>query len=306
MHENFTLAARHTVPIGILSMKEESTIIEGYELLASGAGQRLERWYGVVVQRPESAALWSWNDPETLPQWQGHYDGLRATGGRWQWLTPLPDPCIITHGALHFLIKPTTSKHLGLFPEQATNWNWLRETISKASRQEPIRVINLFGYTGGATLAAAKAGASVTHVDAARAMVAWCSENAKLSGLAEAPIRYVVEDAVKYLQREIRRGNRYDGIIMDPPSFGRGKNGELWKLSNHLPQLLQMACEALSESPLFLLLNTYSDLVNELDEHPVSLIEKNFGGSCEPMELSLHGTLDGRKIPCGTSYRWRS
>jgi len=287
-------------------MQEESTIIEGYELLASGAGQRLERWRGVVMQRPESAALWSWNDPESLPQWQGHYDGLRATGGRWQWLTPLPDPCIITHGALRFLIKPTTSKHLGLFPEQATNWSWLREIISRASRQEPIRVLNLFGYTGGATLAAAKAGASVTHVDAARAMVGWCSENAKLSGLSEAPIRYVVEDAVKYLQREIRRGNHYDGIIMDPPSFGRGKNGELWKLSDHLPQLIQQAREALSENPLFLLLNTYSDLIDELEEHPVSLIEKNFGGSCEPMELSLHGTLDGRVIPCGTSYRWEA
>ena len=287
-------------------MQEESTIIEGYELLASGAGQRLERWRGVVMQRPESAALWSWNDPESLPQWQGHYDGLRATGGRWQWLTPLPDPCIITHGELRFLIKPTTSKHLGLFPEQATNWSWLREIISRASRQEPIRVLNLFGYTGGATLSAAKAGASVTHVDAARAMVGWCSENAKLSGLSEAPIRYVVEDAVKYLQREIRRGNHYDGIIMDPPSFGRGKNGELWKLSDHLPQLIQQAREALSENPLFLLLNTYSDLIDELEEHPVSLIEKNFGGSCEPMELSLHGTLDGRVIPCGTSYRWEA
>jgi 23S rRNA (cytosine1962-C5)-methyltransferase len=287
-------------------MQEESTIIEGYELLASGAGQRLERWRGVVMQRPESAALWSWNDPESLPQWQGHYDGLRATGGRWQWLTPLPDPCIITHGELRFLIKPTTSKHLGLFPEQATNWSWLREIISRASRQEPIRVLNLFGYTGGATLASANAGASVTHVDASRAMVAWCSENAKLSGLSEAPIRYVVEDAVKYLQREIRRGNHYDGIIMDPPSFGRGKNGELWKLSDHLPQLIQQAREALSENPLFLLLNTYSDLIDELEEHPVSLIEKNFGGSCEPMELSLHGTLDGRVIPCGTSYRWEA
>jgi len=287
-------------------MQEESTIIEGYELLASGAGQRLERWRGVVMQRPESAALWSWNDPESLPQWQGHYDGLRATGGRWQWLTPLPDPCIITHGELRFLIKPTTSKHLGLFPEQATNWSWLREIISRASRQEPIRVLNLFGYTGGATLASANAGASVTHVDASRAMVAWCSENAKLSGLSEAPIRYVVEDAVKYLQREIRRGNHYDGIIMDPPSFGRGKNGELWKLSDHLPQLIQQAREALSENPLFLLLNTYSDLIDELEEHPVSLIEKNFGGSCEPMELSLHGTLDCRVIPCGTSYRWEA
>ncbi len=287
-------------------MREKSTLIEGYELLASGARQRLECWQGIIVQRPESAATWPWDKPETLPQWQGHYDGLRATGGRWQWLNPLPDPCIVTHGDLRFLIKPTTSKHLGLFPEQSTNWNWIKEIISKDEHREPIRVLNLFGYTGGATLAAAAAGASVTHVDAARAMVNWCSENARLSGLDAAPIRYVVEDAVKYLQREIRRGNRYEGIIMDPPSFGRGKNGELWKLSDHLPHLIEMTQEAMSEHPLFLLLNTYSELINELEETPSTLIEHRFGGTCETVTLSLRGTLDDREIPCGTSYRWQS
>ena len=285
-----------------------SLSLEGYELLASGNGQRLERWNGIIVQRPESAALWPWCNPESLPAWQGHYDGLRAMGGRWQWLAPLPDPCIVRHGALSFLIKPTTSKHLGLFPEQAKNWRWIEETISSGAKKctEPIKVLNLFAYTGGATLAAASAGAAVTHVDTSRAMVNWCSENAKLSNLTTAPIRFVVEDAIKYLQREIRRGNRYDGLIMDPPSFGRGKNGELWKLAEHLPMLLDAAKEALTDKPLFLLLNTYSNLIRELCDDPSCMIERRLGSSCEVIDLALCGTLDQHEIPCGISYRWRS
>lgn len=280
---------------------------EGYELLASGSGQRLESWNGIIVQRPESAATWPWINPESLPAWQGHYDGLRAMNGRWQWLTPLASPCIITHESLRFLIKPTASKHLGLFPEQAVNWSWIKQTLAAAaSNSAPTRVLNLFGYTGGATLAAAAAGASVTHVDAAKAMVNWCSENAKFSGLDSAPIRFIVEDAVKYLQREIRRGNRYEAIIMDPPSFGRGKNGELWKLSEHLPLLLQMAREALAKSPLFLLLNTYSDLIHDLaGETPESLIKDSFDSPCETINLTLIGTLDEQELPCGVSYRWQ-
>ena len=258
------MAPDHAVSHWILAMSDtQATSFQGYELLATGASQRLERWREIVVQRPETGATWPWNHPEELPSWQGHYDGLHASGGKWQWITPLPDPCIVRFKSLSFQIKPTASKHLGLFPEQALNWDWIGNVIASAPlRPTPIRVLNLFGYTGGATLAAAAAGASVTHVDAARAMVTWCSENAKLSNLASAPIRYVVEDAMKYLQREIRRGNRYDAIMMDPPSFGRGKNGELWKLSEHLPMLLDAARETLSEQPLFLLLNTYSDLTH--------------------------------------------
>ena len=285
----------------------QETECEGYERLAHGAGQRLERWNSIVVQRPESAAHQPWIHPESLPQWQGFYDGLRATGGSWQWLTPLPDPCIVRHGSLSFLIKPTTSKHLGLFPEQATNWNWIAQQIpSESDRKVPARVLNLFGYTGGASLAAAAAGASVTHVDAARAMVGWCAENARVSGLGDAPIRYIVEDALKYLLREIRRGNRYDAIIMDPPSFGRGKNGELWKLSEHLPLLLDAACAILSDHPLFLLLTTYSDQIHDLCTPPQSLIEERLMGTCEIHELGLLGTLDQQHLPCGISYRWKS
>jgi 23S rRNA (cytosine1962-C5)-methyltransferase len=285
----------------------------GYEFLASGSGLRLERWNGIVIQRPESEATWPWINPETLPAWQGYYDGLRATGGRWQWLTPLPDPSFVRHDTLHgtlsFLIRPTASKHLGLFPEQSPNWNWIQETITSASRttahdKKKINVLNLFGYTGGATLAAAAAGAAVTHVDAARAMVAWCSENARLSGLGSAPIRYVVEDAVKYLHREIRRGSRYDAVILDPPSFGRGKNGELWRLSDHLPSLLKAVQQVLSDTPLFILLNTYSDLINKLDQEPRFLLRNQLGGQCETVELSLRGTLDRQDLPCGICSRW--
>lgn len=302
------MALDYPVSQRILNMSDPHTVTcSGYELLATGAGQRLERWGGIIVQRPETAATWPWSHPADLPSWQGHYDGLHASGGKWQWLHPFPDPCIVRHGSLSFQVKPTESKHLGLFPEQAVNWDWIQRIIaSTPPRTTPIRILNLFGYTGGATLAAASAGASVTHVDAARAMVAWCSDNARLSGLEAAPIRYVVEDAMKYLQREIRRGNRYDAIIMDPPSFGRGKHGELWKLSEHLPLLLDTALMALSEQPLFLLLNTYSDLTHDLSgETPKSLIDKKIPGNCEIIALVLRGCLDQHWLPCGISYRWQ-
>jgi 23S rRNA (cytosine1962-C5)-methyltransferase len=210
----------------------------------------------------------------------------------------------VRHGRLSFLIRPTNSKHLGLFPEQSVNWDWIREKLDGASREEPPKVLNLFGYTGGASLAAASAGAAVTHVDAARAMVSWCSENAKISGLSEAPIRYIVEDELTFLQREIRRENRYEGIIMDPPAFGRGKGGELWKLSEHLPYLLDSAQEALSDHPLFLILNTYSDALDNLAESLITKRLSRLGGSVETLQLSLKGALDDLRIPCGTSHRW--
>jgi len=279
----------------------------GYELLATGDGQRLECWNNRVVLRPETAAKWPWLHPENLPPWEGRYSGNRATGGSWQWKSPLSDPCIVHHENLSFLIKPTQSKHLGLFPEQAANWDWIRETIHTTPyRNEPIKILNLFGYTGGATLAAASVGASVTHVDAARAMVNWCSENALLSQLGDASIRYIVEDAVTFLQREIRRGNRYDGIIMDPPAFGRGKGGELWKLSEHLPFLIDSAQEALSDSPLFLLLNTYSERIDDLAESMISKRLSRLGGTAALVELGMTGTLDQQWLPLGKAHRWKS
>ncbi len=277
----------------------------GYELLASGDGKRLERWNGRVILRPESAALWPWKESSSLPAWEGRYSGDRATGGTWKWRQPLPDPCIVSYGDLSFLIRPTNSKHLGLFPEQSANWNWIRERIkTRKSGSSETKVLNLFGYTGGASLAAAAAGASVTHVDSAKAMVGWCSENARISRLSEAPIRYIVEDALTFLQREIRRGNRYDGIIMDPPSFGRGKGGELWRLSEHLPFLLDTAQEALSDHPLFLLLTTYSDSLDDIAQSMISKRLSCLGGSMETVQLSLTGTHDHQTLPCGLSHRW--
>jgi len=278
---------------------------QGYEFLASGDGQRLERWSDRVVLRPETAAKWAWQNPESLPPWDGRYTGERATGGSWQWKHPLPDPCIVSYENLSFLVRPTNSKHLGLFPEQAANWEWIRESItSSAATTTPVRILNLFGYTGGATLAAASAGASVTHVDSSKAMVNWCSGNARLSGLGEAPIRYIVEDALTFLQREIRRGNRYEGIVMDPPAFGRSKGGEVWKLSEHLPFLIDTAQEVLSETPLFLLLNTYSDSIDDLAESMISKRLSRLGGSCKTVELGMSGTLDRQWLPLGKAHRW--
>jgi 23S rRNA (cytosine1962-C5)-methyltransferase len=280
----------------------------GYELLASGDAQRMERWNNTVILRPESAAMWPWKDRSSLPAWEGCYSGDRATGGTWHWRQNLPDPCTVSYGDLSFLIRPTNSKHLGLFPEQSVNWDWVRKLISDrkhGDESQEIRILNLFGYTGGASLAAAAAGARVTHVDAAKAMVGWCSENALLSDLDKAPIRYIADDALTFLQREIRRGNRYDGIIMDPPSFGRGKKGELWKLSEHLPFLIDTAQEALSEQPLFLLLNTYSDTLDDVAQSMISKRLSRLGGSVETMQLSLIGTMDHQKLPCGLSHRWR-
>lgn len=279
-----------------------SSTFEGYELLATGGGERLERWGDRVILRPETAAEWPWKDPKGLPAWDGRYTGTRATDGIWQWRNPLSDPCIVSHSTLSFLIKPTNSKHLGLFPEQAANWDWITDVIGTTTRAT--KVLNLFGYTGGATLAAAASGAAVTHVDAARAMVRWCSENARLSGLGESPIRYIVEDAVTFLHREIRRGNRYDAVMMDPPAFGRGKGGQLWKLSEHLPFLIDTAQELLSDTPLFLLLNTYSDSLDDLAEAMISKRLTRLGGSLEVARLGLTGSLDQRFLPLGIAHRW--
>lgn len=281
---------------------------DGYELLASGDGKRLERWSGTVIIRPESGAAWPWRENIPLPRWEGCYSGERATGGEWIWRSPLPDPSVVRYNDLSFLVRPTNSKHLGLFPEQSSNWDWIRHILRTrhSPREKPPKILNLFGYTGGATLAAASAGASVVHVDSARAMVSWCSENSRLSGLSETPVRFIVEDALTFLQREIRRGNRYDGIIMDPPAFGRGKGGELWRLSEHLPYLLDSAQEALGESPLLLLLNTYSDSLDDLAENMVSKRLSRLGGSVEKVDLSITGTLDQRRLPCGIAHRWCS
>jgi 23S rRNA (cytosine1962-C5)-methyltransferase len=278
--------------------------VKDHELLASGSGQRLERWCGRFILRPESSAIWSWPTGKELPDWDGCYHGESASGGHWEWRNPLPDSSNVRYGDLSFLIKPTTSKHLGLFPEQSANWDWITEKLSLSTHTHFPKVLNLFGYTGGATLTAAAAGAAVTHVDASKAMVSWCSENARLSGLGDAQIRYLVEDSMTFLLREIRRGNHYDAVIMDPPSYGRGRGGELWKLSEHLPDLLESTMDILSEKPLFILLNTYSD---ELDAEAGALfkaITSRLSGSAETISLGLTGSMDAKFLPLGKAHRW--
>lgn len=278
---------------------------QGYEMLASGEGQRLERWADRVILRPESAALWPWSDEGILPHWDGRYTGSRTTGGTWEWRQPLPDPCIIRRDSLSFLVKPTASKHLGLFPEQEANWKWISKLISDATaRERRVGILNLFGHTGGATMAAAAAGASVTHVDSLKAMVSRCSDNARLSGLGGASIRYIVEDAMTFLHREIRRGNRYDAVIMDPPSYGRGKGGELWKLSEHLPDLLGSVLSILDDHPLFILLNTYTETVDAEAGARLEGMTRGLGGSVETVPLGLTGSIDGKNLPLGKAHRW--
>jgi len=280
------------------------TAWSGYELLATGDGQRLEQWGERVILRPESAACVPWKSGIPLPEWEGRYTGNRATGGSWEWRKPLSSPCVVKRGPLSFLIRPTASKHLGLFPEQSANWDWISALLSNSRKDHPPKVLNLFGYTGGAALTAATAGAAVTHVDSSKAMVSWCSENAHLSSLGEATIRYLVEDSMTFVQREIRRGNRYDAVIMDPPSYGRGKGGELWKLSDHLSGLLESTLEVLDDSPLFILLNTYSP---EFDNEARSLFNEflaSLDGRTESVAMGLTGSLDGRFLPLGQAHRW--
>lgn len=280
--------------------------LTGFELLASGGGQRLETWGDRIVMRPETAATWDWaSGTGKLPDWDGLYHGSTAAGGSWEWRHPLTDPCVVRWEDLLFLIKPTASKHLGLFPEQAKNWSWISSRINMARpSQTPPRILNLFGYTGGSTLAAAAAGASVTHVDSSKAMVSWCSDNVRLSGLGDTPIRYIVEDSMTFLQREIRRGNQYDAIIMDPPCYGRGKGGELWKLAEHLPLLLEAALALLSQHPLFLLLNTYSENVDSEAGSLMKTMTRGFRGSVATIPLGLTGSIDGKFLPLGKAHRW--
>jgi len=279
--------------------------LNGFELLASGRGQRLERWSDRVILRPETSAIWPWPQGVVLPDWDGLYHGNSASGGHWEWRSSLPESASVHFGRLSFHIRPTASKHLGLFPEQAANWDWIMGMIRQVSTgSPPPRILNLFGYTGGATLAAASAGCAVTHVDSSKAMVTWCSENARLSGMESLPIRYIVEDVLTFLQRELRRGKKYDAVVMDPPAFGRAKGGGLWKLSEHLPSLVDSVHQILSDNPLFLLLNIYSDNLGGLPLDRIAETLNLHGGITVEEPLGLVGTMDGKYLPCGTAYRW--
>ncbi len=278
-----------------------------YELLDCSEGERLERWGKVILIRPDPQIIWS--TPKEHPMWK-HADAryVRSSqgGGHWEYRRELPEFWKINYKDLTFKISPTGFKHTGLFPEQAVNWDMMREKIKAAKAEErEVRVLNLFAYTGGATVAAASAGASVCHVDAAKGMVHWARENAELSSLTEKPIRWIVDDCKKFVEREIRRGSKYDAVILDPPSYGRGPGGEVWKLEEHVFELVSLVSEVLTEDPLFVLLNSYTTgLSASTMAYVLGAAMKKFGGKVEAEEIGLPVTQSGMALPCGSSAIW--
>ena len=274
-----------------------------YEVLDTSKGEKLERWGDYLLIRPDPQVIW--DTPKTNRGWKkcnGHYHRSSKGGGDWEFFD-LPKQWQIHYGKLTFNLKPFSFKHTGLFPEQAANWDWFGDLIRRADR--PVKVLNLFAYTGGATLAAAAAGAHVTHVDASKGMVTWAKENAASSGLSDAPIRWIVDDCVKFVQREIRRGNHYDAIIMDPPSYGRGPKGEIWKIEESIHGLIQLCTQLLSEDPLFFLVNSYTTgLQPAVLTYMIATELKKFKGFVRSEEIGLPVTDTGLVLPCGASGRW--
>lgn len=278
-----------------------------YELLDTGSGEKLERWGKYVLRRPDPQVIWPitneggrWNNAD------GHYYRSSSGGGEWKFNSQVPDRWTIGYKELKFHIRPTSFKHTGLFPEQAVNWSWMMDKIRTAGR--PIRVLNLFAYTGGATVAAAAAGAEVCHVDAAKGMVQWAKENAQLSGLENHPVRYITDDVFKFVQKEERRGRQYDAIIMDPPSYGRGPNGEMWKLEQNLFPFLDFCTSILSPNPLFVLINSYTTGLSPSVLHNLlhMTVGRKYGGSIHCGEIGIPITASGLSLPCGILGRWEA
>lgn len=277
-----------------------------YEVLDASSGEKLERWGDYILVRPDPQVIW--NTPKEHSGWQkknGHYHRSSKGGGEWEFFN-LPKQWQISYKTLTFNLKPFSFKHTGLFPEQAVNWDWIEGKIKGASR--PVKVLNLFAYTGGATLAAAAAGASVTHVDASKGMVGWAKENAASSGLSDAPVRWLVDDCVKFVEREIRRGSKYDGIIMDPPSYGRGPKGEIWKIEDAVYPLICLCEKLLSDVPLFFLVNSYTTgLAPAVLTYMISsALCPRHGGHTESSEIGLPVAESGLILPCGASGRWQA
>ncbi len=275
-----------------------------YEVIDTCSGEKCERWGDYILVRPDPQVIWdTGHDHPAWKQKNGHYHRSSKGGGEWEF-RDLPEEWTIRYKDLTFHLKPFSFKHTGLFPEQAVNWDWCAEKIKNAGR--PVKILNLFAYTGGATISAAKAGAFVTHVDASKGMVAWAKENAVSSNLADAPIRWLVDDCVKFVEREIRRGNTYDGIIMDPPSYGRGPKGEIWKIEESIYPFIELTTKILSRNPVFFLINSYTTgLQPAVLSYMISTsIVKRFGGHVEAEEIGLPVTKSGLILPCGASGRW--
>ncbi len=276
-----------------------------YEVLDCSGGEKLERWNNYILLRPDPQVIW--NTPKTIKQWEklnAHYHRSKKGGGEWEFFD-LPQQWTIHYRRLTFHLKPFSFKHTGLFPEQAVNWDWISEMIKHAGR--PVKILNLFAYTGGATIAAAAAGAAVTHVDASKGMVSWAKENAAASGLASAPVRWIVDDCVKFTEREIRRGRTYDAVIMDPPSYGRGPKGEVWKIEDAVYPLIQTCTRVLCEKPLFFLINSYTTgLQPAVLAYMLGCAMKKFGGIVDAQEIGLPVSSSGLILPCGASGRWKN
>ena len=274
-----------------------------YEVIDCSGGEKLERWGDYLLVRPDPQVIW--NTKKENEGWKhpnGHYHRSKKGGGEWEFFS-LPKQWQIHYRDLIFHLKPFSFKHTGLFPEQATNWDWFSAKIHSSNR--PVKVLNLFAYTGGATLAAAKAGAQVTHVDASKGMVSWAKENAAASGLSDAPIRWLVDDCMKFVEREIRRGNRYDAVIMDPPSYGRGPKGEIWKIEDAIHPLIQKCAQLLSKEPLFFLINSYTTgLAPAVLSYMLETELKQFHGHVNSQEIGLPVSSNGLVLPCGASGRW--
>lgn len=276
-----------------------------YELIDCSDGERLERWGNVILVRPDPQVIWK--TPKKNPLWKkadAYYHRSKSGGGKWDIRTKLPDFWTIGYKDLKFNIKPMGFKHTGLFPEQAVNWDYTRELIKKAGR--PVKVLNLFAYTGGATVAPLSENAHVVHVDASKGMVAWARENAAVSGLKDRSVRWIVDDCIKFVQREIRRGNKYDIIIMDPPSYGRGPGGEVWKLEDEVYNFVELCSELLYEDSLMMLINSYTTgLSASVMEYILgSVIKPKFGGEVSSSEIGLPVSETGMVLPCGASAIW--
>lgn len=272
-----------------------------YSIIATGDGMKLERWNDVYLLRPDPQVIW----PERIQMsayksLNAIYNRSESGGGGWKILKKMPQEWTVSYGDLNFLVKPMGFKHTGLFPEQAVNWDRMRELISNAGR--PVNMLNLFAYTGGATVACLAAGASVCHVDASKGMVERAGENVRLSGLKDKPVRFIIDDCKKFVQREIRRGRKYDAIIMDPPSYGRGPNGEMWKIESELYPLVELCTEVLSDNPLFFLINSYTTGLQPmvLKNILTLTVGNKFSGEVEAYEVGIK-TEEGIDLPCGAS-----
>lgn len=275
-----------------------------YELIDMGEGEKLERWGKYILRRPDPQIIWPLNE---TPQWRkvdAHYHRSKSGGGSWEYHVKLPEKWKISYGDLSFYIQPTGFKHTGLFPEQAVNWNWMMDKIKTSSR--PISVLNLFAYTGGATVACAYAGAEVCHVDAAKGMVGRAKENLIISGLEDKKVRLIVDDVFKFIEREKRRGRSYDAIIMDPPSYGRGTGGEVWKIEDALYKLVENCADILSSNPLFFLINSYTTGFSPavLRNILALTVGRRHKGQISCGEVGLMASTSGLILPCGSFGRW--